>query len=191
MHVMKCQKCGAECPPGTSYCRQCGAPVDTGAILASEQTTTLLDQNDGVTTQRLESRETGPERGRLPRAAEAPGEKSSSNRRALLIAALVMVVVGVLTVVGVVALRNHKASSANLIYPSARTVLDMTTEDGRALHLQTSDSVNDVEAWYKKALNSQKVVRLTPSSVILKSERTTVTVVGEAGTTNILIKMPK
>jgi len=48
-----------------------------------------------------------------------------------------------------------------------------------------------VEAWYRNALNSQKVVRLTPSSVILKSDRTTVTVVAEGGTTNILIKMPK
>jgi hypothetical protein len=189
MHVMKCQKCGAECPPGTSYCRQCGAPVDTGAILASEQTTTLLGQNDGVTTQRLESRETGP--GRWSRSAEAVDRKSSSNRRALLISALVIVVVGVLTVAGVMALRNHRASSSNLSYPGARTVLDMTTEDGRALHLQTSDSVNDVEAWYRNALNSQKVVRLTPSSVILKSDRTTVTVVAEGGTTNILIKMPK
>jgi len=190
MHVMKCQKCGAECPPGTSYCRQCGAPVDTGAILASEKTTTLLDQNDGVTTQRLESRATGPERGRLPRRAEDANGKSS-NRRALLIAALVIVVVGVLTVAGVMALRNHRASSSSLSYPGAKTVLDMTTEDGRALHLQTSDSINDVEEWYRKALNSQKVVRLTPSSVILKSERTTVTVVAESGTTNILIKMPK
>ena len=188
MQVMNCQKCGAECPPGTSFCRRCGAPVDTGAIRASEQTTALLEQNDGVTTQRLESRATGPEYGRLPRPVEAG--KSSSNRRALLIAALVVVVVCVIGVVGFKALQSHgSASMTQFLYPGAKTLLDVRTDDGgRALQLETSDSFDDVEAWYQKTLNTQKIVRLTPTNVVLKNEKALITIAGDGNKTHVVIK---
>ena len=190
---MKCQKCGAECPPGTSFCRQCGAPVDTGAIRASEQTTALLDETDGVMTHRLESRETGRNRGAVRQSDGAHvAETRASNRRALLIAAVVIVVIGLISIAGFMALRSHKDATANLIYPGSRTVLDMKSEDGtRVLQLQTSDPVSEVEVWYQKAMKSEKIVRVTPNNIVLKNEKALATIVAEGNTTNILIKQSK
>jgi hypothetical protein len=188
MHDMKCGKCGAEAPAGTSFCRQCGELIDTDSTqLASEQTTALLDQPDGVTTQRLESRATGPDRGRLPQPAVA---KSTSSRRAMLIGALVIVVIGVLSVAALVGLRGHNTTSSDLLYPGAKTVVDMTGEGGgRTLHLETSDAFDAVEAWYQKALKPRKTVRLTSTSVVLKNNKTTATIASEDNKTNILIKV--
>ena len=150
MHVMKCQKCGAECPRETSFCRQCGAPLE----------------------------------------AEAP-EKSGGSRRAVLIGALVIVIIGVISVAALIGMRNHRAASGDLIYPGARTVVDMTGAGGRALHLQTSDSFSTVEAWYQKALKPEKTMRLTSTSVVLKNNTTTATIASEDDKTNILIKVSK
>ena len=59
-------------------------------------------------------------------------------------------IIGVISVAAVIGMRNHSAASNDLIYPGSRTVVDMTGEGGRALHLQTSDSFSTVEAWYQK-----------------------------------------
>jgi hypothetical protein len=181
MQNMKCQKCGAEAPAETSFCRQCGTPI------ASEQTTALLDQPDGVTTQRLESRATGPDRGRLPQPAAGKG---SSSRRPVLIGALVIGVIGVLSVAALVGLRGQTATSSELVYPGAKTVVDMTAEGGgRTLQLETTDAFDAVEAWYQKALKPRKTVRLTSTSVVLKNNKTTATIASEDNKTNILIKV--
>jgi RNA polymerase subunit RPABC4/transcription elongation factor Spt4 len=181
---MTCQNCGAEYPTETNFCRQCGAPI------ASEQTTALLDDpTDSVTTQRMESRATGPNRRPLPDGPTASVPDRS--RRPILIGALVIAVIGLISVVGLLAMRNHdNQASSDLIYPGAKTVLDMKNErGGRALHLETSDSFTAVEAWYQKALKPEKTVRLTSTSVVLKNPATTATIVAEGNKTNILIKV--
>jgi hypothetical protein len=86
-------------------------------------------------------------------------------------------------------MRSHSASS-DLIYPGARTVVDMTSNGGgRAFHLQTPDSLEKVEAWYQKTLKPEKTMRLTSTSVVLKNAKTTATIAAEDNTTNILIKV--
>jgi hypothetical protein len=60
---------------------------------------------------------------------------------------------------------------------------------GRALHLQTPDSMEKVEAWYQKTLKPEKTMRLTSTSVVLKNAKTTATIAAEDNTTNILIKV--
>ena len=174
---MTCQNCGAECTEGTSFCRQCGVPI------ASEQTTALLNQSDDVSTHRLESRATGPNRGSIP-------VDKGGSRRGILIGAVVIVIIGVVTAATLIGMRRHSAAANDLIYPGARTVVDMTSEGGgRALHLQTPDPMAKVEAWYQKTLKPDKTMRLTSSSVVLKNAKTTATIAAEDNTTNILIKV--
>jgi hypothetical protein len=68
----------------------------------------------------------------------------------------------------------------------------MTGEGGeRALQLETSDPLNEVEEWYQKTLRPQKTVRLTSMIVVLKNENTTATIASEGNKTNILIKMTR
>lgn len=191
MNQTKCEKCGAQCVAGTSFCRQCGAPIAQVVTdsAPSEQTTVLLDQSVNAATQRLESRATGPERGRLPYPTEVPTKACAPNRRGILIGALVIVVIGVICAAALIGIRGHSKTSANLQYPSAKTVFDITGEGGRALHLETSDSFSEVEAWYQKELKPYKTMRLTSNSVVLKNEKTTATIASEGTKTSILIKM--
>lgn len=183
---MTCQNCGAECTEGTSFCRQCGVPI------ASEQTTALLNQTDGISTQRIESRATGPNRGAL-RADELTAnvpEKSGGRRKAILIVTLIAAVAGAITAATLIGVRSHGAAASDLIYPGSKTVVDMTSDGGgRALHLQTPDSMAKVEAWYQKALKPEKTMRLTSTSVVLRNDKTTATIATEDNTTNILIKV--
>jgi len=65
----------------------------------------------------------------------------------------------------------------------------MTMDGGRAVHLTTSDPFSAVEAWYQKELKPQKTMRLTSTSVVLKNDKTTATIVTENNLTNILIKV--
>jgi len=181
---MTCQNCGAEYPTETNFCRQCGAPI------ASEQTTALLDNpTDSVTTQRIESRATGPNPRPLPDGPTASVLERS--RRPILIGALVIAVIGMISVAALLGMRNHdNQASGDLVYPGAKTVVDMKNESGgRALHLETSDPFTAVEAWYQKALKPDKTMRLTSTSVVLKNAATTATIAAEGNKTNILIKV--
>jgi len=81
-------------------------------------------------------------------------------------------------------------SDAALVYPGSQTVVDFSSGDGRTLHLQTTDSLEKVVAWYEKSIRPTKTMRLTSTSVVLKKENVTTTVASEAGKTNILIKKP-
>ena len=195
MQEIKCQKCGAECAAGTSFCRQCGAPIETPSQqLASEQPTVLLEESTSVATQRFEPRTTGPERGRLPQSAAeestpSPPEKSAS-RQAVLIGSVVIVIVGLICAATLIGLRSHSEAKSNLLYPGAKTVVDIAGTDGsRALQLETSDSFKSVEEWYQKNLKPHKTMRLTSTNVVMKNDKTTATIAGEANKTNILIKV--
>ena len=104
---------------------------------ASEQPTAILATGDGATTQRLQARPTAP----------APVLKQKAGRRRLLIAGVIaLVIIGVICVVAIRRQRTVTVNqAAQLIYPGARTVLDMKNSDGsRTVHLQTTDSLNRV-----------------------------------------------
>jgi hypothetical protein len=197
MHEMKCQKCGAECAAGTSFCRTCGAPIDADAIqIASEQTTVHLDQAATIATQRLESRTTGRDPGHLPVTSAVPEpvvaapETAIASRRGILVGAALIVVLGLVCAAALIVLRGQSRTATALVYPGARTVVDITGEGGgRALQLETSDSLAAVEEWYQKNLKPEKTMRLTSSSVVLKNDKTTATIAAEGGKTNILLKV--
>lgn len=190
MNVIKCQKCGAECAPGTSFCRQCGAPVDTEATTTpSEQATVLLDQSVNAATQRFEPRATGRDPVRMVQPVVEAPETRATSRRGIMIGAFVLGVITVICVAAVLGLRGRGESTGNLVYPGARTIVDMTGDGGRALHLETSDSFSAVEAWYQKELKPHKTMRLTSASVVLKNDKTTATIASEGAKTSILIKV--
>lgn len=87
--------------------------------------------------------------------------------------------------------RNKRAASTEgLIYPGASKVMDIVAEGGgRAVQLETSDSLNKVENWYKDSLNADKVIRLTEGSVVIKNEKATATLVSAENKTSILLKI--
>src|SRR6476659_4107879 len=63
MDISNCRNCGAELVPQTSFCRQCGAAIALGNALASdERPTVLFDEANVVATQRLDPRQTTPQR---------------------------------------------------------------------------------------------------------------------------------
>lgn len=67
-------------------------------------------------------------------------------------------------------------------------MVDITSDDGRAIQLQTGDSLDRVLAWYEGTLKPTKTMRLTSTSVVLRSENVTATIATEDNKTNILIK---
>jgi hypothetical protein len=146
----------------------------------SEQPTAILTTVDGVTTQRLQARTTAP----------APILKQKSGRRRFLILGVIaLLIIGIISAVAIRRQRNLPVNQAQLIYPGARTVLDMKNSDGgRTVHLQTTDPLNKVENWYQSNLSLTKTTRLTTNSYVLKNDVATITLVVEDNTTNILIK---
>ncbi len=196
MDELKCRTCGAEWLPGTSYCRQCGSAIADAAHPNSEQTTALLDPTNSVATQRLDPRPTSPDRARLPAPIQtdstAVADGRGSKRRWLAIVVLAVLIVGTICAAAFVKIRNNRrtTSDVSLVYPGAQTVVDMTNEGGgRALQLQTSDSFNKVEEWYQNTLKPQKTMRLNATSVVLKNDKTTATIVVDGSNTVILLKI--
>ena len=182
-----CQNCGASLVAGTNYCRQCGAAVSVLSAPGSEDPTTLLNQTDSVTTQHLDPRTTS-DRGR-DFLSQPAGRKT---RRAIVAVVSLLVVIGVLCGIFVFAIkaRRHPAATGALLYPGSKTIVDLNYGDGsRALHLETADSLNQVERWYQDQLKPSKTMRLTSGSVVLKADTITATLVTEDNKTNILIKM--
>lgn len=203
MSVPRCSACSAELLPEANFCRQCGATVTYGnAVNASEDTTLALnDRIDSVTTQRLDPRPTRPDRGSLNnpiRDSIVPTvirDNTTPPQRRLLVPAIIggvvlLVVIGIVVSVATVKMRSHSTATDNagLIYPGSQTVVDMTTEAGRAIQLQTGDSLDKVLAWYDASLKPTKRMRLTSTSFVLKNQNVTATIATEDNKTNILIK---
>lgn len=103
---------------------------------------------------------------------------------------VLLVVIGIVVSVATVKMRSHSTATDNagLIYPGSQTVVDMTTEAGRAIQLQTDDSLDKVLAWYDASLKPTKRMRLTSTSFVLKNQNVTATIATEDNKTNILIK---
>jgi hypothetical protein len=191
---LTCRTCGAELLAGTSFCRQCGAAIIPDVVADnSEKTTSLFPETNNVATQRFDPRPTSEPRKAPGVDAGIAANKGRKPWKPVL--ALIGVALIIATLVGVVALtrirtNSHTVATDPLLYPGAQTVVDISNPDGgRALHLQTSDTLEKVEDWYERNLRPTKTIRLTSSSVVLKNEKTTATIASEGGMTNILIKV--
>lgn len=187
-----CRLCGAQLVPQTSFCRQCGAAISPQeSIPADERTTRLLDQTGAVATQRFDPRPTGPEGGSLKNPLTVESVEKKSGGKVILIGLLVLVIVAAI-IAGLAIKRSHNrvASADGLIYPGSQTIVDVVSEGGgRALQLETSDSLQKVEHWYRDSMKPHKVLQLTPNSVVLKNEKASTTIVSEHNKSNILIKI--
>ncbi len=108
-------------------------------------------------------------------------------------AVALLVLLGIIATVAYVKIRSHRSATddARLIYPGSKTIVDVSSGDGRAMQLQTNDPMERVIAWYETNLKPTKTMRLTSTSIVLKNEKVTTTLATEAGKTNILIKQIK
>jgi ribosomal protein L40E len=195
MNQPGCSQCGAELPPEARFCRQCGTPVPVSKdIDLSELPTAVLNEKINTSTQRLEPRPTSPERRPFTIAEKATTIDTSKPRRrwvpaTVLFGLVFLVIIGIVSSVAYVRIRNHNSTAIDpLIYPGAKTIVDLNSSGIRALQLQTGDSLDRVVAWYDTTIKPTKTIRLTPNNVVLKNQNVTVTVAFDAGKTNILIK---
>jgi hypothetical protein len=77
-----------------------------------------------------------------------------------------------------------------LIYPGARTVMEITGEDeGHVLQLRTSDSLDKVVDWYIGKLKPAKVVRMKEPApqVMLEADETNVIINENGDETTIML----
>ena len=185
--------------PDGKFCRRCGEPATNSLAPpdSSELPTEMLDQKANLATSRLQPRTTSPETPKV--VADFNGEKDlppqNKRRRMILIgsAILVLLVCGIIASVAYVQLTSpgRISDDAMLFYPGSRTIVDMGSNDGRAIQLQTNDPLDKVTAWYEKSIKPTKTMQLTTTNVVLKNQSVTVTLASEAGKTNILIKKLK
>ena len=185
--------------PDGKFCRRCGEPATNSLAPpdSSERPTEMLDQKANLSTSRLKPRTTSPETPKV--MADFNGEKDlpaqTKRRRTILIgsAILVLLICGLIASVAYVQLTSPDRirDDATLFDPGSRTIVDMGSEDGRAIQLQTNDPLDKVIAWYEKSIKPTKTMQLTSTNVVLKNQDVTVTLASEAGKTNILIKKLK
>ena len=194
MVPLKCRQCGSELLPQTNFCRQCGARVTADLPEQNDPATRLFTDEDIVATQRLDSRPTAPnpQHANLPPPVPAKESTKSGGKLMLIGALLIVLLAGLITTVAI--MRTHvnqrNDSEESIIYPGARKAMDIVADGGgRALQLETSDSLEQVDEWYRETLKPDKVIRLSASSVVLKNEKAVATIVREGDQTNILIKM--
>jgi hypothetical protein len=183
MTSLKCQQCGAELIPRTSFCRKCGAAISGDlASESSELPTAILGEGTAATTERLQARHTSPAR----------IDPVRSRVRFKVVIAALAVIMSLLVVAGIAVLSDRNegtvVNSAALMYPGAQTIVDMKSDVGRTLQLQTSDSLDRVESWYHNNFKLNKIIRLSTNNVILKNDKLVITLAVEDNKTNILIK---
>ena len=211
-----CPKCGTELVAGMNFCRLCGEPVAVTSD-ASERPTSILNQPPvgvsavgGQVTDRLDPRPTG-EPGVAPspyngsaipafsasKVPEVP-RRSGPMRGLLIVAVIVLVLFGLGSVVGVmrsaIMSRIHWQAAASqpvnqaLVYPGAQTLLNVGSGGGSGvLQLKTTDPIDKVAAWYDATLKPTKTIRVA-STVIMKTDKISATLVSEGDQTNIIIK---
>jgi hypothetical protein len=192
MNPLTCRQCGTELPPGTNFCRQCGSAISANLPPPpDERPTALLEDTDIVATQRLDPRPTSQNRPQVNPPAKACSPAAHKVRKIVLAAVVLFLVAS--GVVGIVSLRLRRHNSVaadSFIYPGARKNFDMLSDGGgRAIELETSDSLDTVADWYHKTLQAEKVVQLTPSAVVMKNKKITATVVAERDKTHVLLKI--
>ena len=199
MSQTRCPECGADLLYEARFCRQCGTPVSLSNELDKSEmpTAVLSDRIAHHDTQHLDPRPTSPGRRRFSPAEKAETIEASRPRRrwvpaTVIFAIVLLAVIGIVSAVAFVRMKNHNSTteSSALIYPGAKTIVDMSNErGGRAVHLQTNDSLDRVADWYEETLKPSKVMRLTPANVVMKNDAVTATIAADGTTVNILIKV--
>ena len=101
-----------------------------------------------------------------------------------------LLICGIIASVAYVRIASHSRTTDDsvLIYPGSKTIVDVASGDGRAIQLQTADSLEQVVTWYQVNMKPTKTMRLTSTSVVLKNDNVTTTLATENNKTNILIK---
>lgn len=197
MSLPKCFQCGAELLSEARFCRQCGnAVAGSDPLDSSEMPTAVLSSRiDASATQHLDPRPTAPGPGSFaPQPITARAVPGKLSRRwvptTLILSIVLLIVVGIISAVAYVRISSHSRTDelSGLIYPGARIIADLSKDDGRLLQLQTADSFEDVAAWYGTKLKPTKTMRLTSSSLLLKNQNVSATIVSEADQTSIVIK---
>lgn len=187
MTEIKCDTCGAELLPGTGFCRKCGAAVSGyGALDSSEQPTAIFPDKKAANTRRLQPRSTSPT-GSERQTTKPPGFR----RNVILLVFSIVLLLGVVAALAVLSDRNSSSDPAieALLYPGATTKVKMSHDEGdRTVQLETSDSLEKVEAWYQSNMKVDKTIRLTSNSVVMKNQKASITLAVENNKTNILIK---
>ncbi len=79
------------------------------------------------------------------------------------------------------------AIDQSLIYPGARTTLNVIDEENKVVQLHTSDSPDKVIEWYTARLKPKNVVRMENVPTVLTNEETSVVLTPQGGGTDILI----
>jgi zinc-ribbon domain len=192
-----CTKCGADLIPGAAYCRQCGQPTDESSPGSELATAILGESKEAVTTKLLDSRPTtpgyNPGSDSLLPTATSP-DKSGYSWPKLFTAGILVLILVVVSVGVIWSLRARSRTAdaiqinKSLIYPGARTIVDMSDSGGAVLQLETPDSLDKVREWYEANLKPTKTLRVTSTSVIQKNANVTVTLVSEDKLTSIVIK---
>lgn len=197
MKSFSCRTCGAELLADTRFCRKCGAAISgKDFVEASEEPTTLLRQPQGLVTEHLNPRATAeqgkvplPEEKSLP-ASPTVDRKNGKWRGVLIGVAVVVLILAIASAVAVVRMHSNRTVSAqNLIYPGSTVMMSIGGDRTRAIQLKTGDSVETVTAWYEKTLKPDKTVRVTSSTVVMKSDTATATIVGTGTETQVIIKV--
>ena len=187
MTEVRCETCGADLLPGTGFCRQCGAAVPGhGGFDSSEQPTAIFPDKTVATTKRLHPRSTSPTRSER-QTTKPPGFR----RNIVLFVFSIVLLLGVVAALGVLSDRNRSSDPAGeaLLYPGATTRVKMSHDEGdRTVQLETSDSLEQVEAWYQSKMKVDKTIRLTSNSLVMKNQKVSITLAVENNKTNILIK---
>lgn len=104
-----------------------------------------------------------------------------------------LLICGILASIAYVRINSQSRTTDDsvLIYPGSKKIVDVGSGDGRAIQLQTEDSLEQVITWYEVNMKPTKTMRLTSNSVVLKNDNVTTTLATEQGKTNILIKRVK
>lgn len=180
-----CTKCGAGLISGTSFCRQCGQP-STESPSSSEQVTAIFGSQDAATTKLLDTQPTTPGYEVNSQSLAAPSASLTRSTRSWPKLITIGIVLSLLIVVSVGVVWSLRAGSRSassvqinrsLIYPGSRTVVDIGDSGGAVLQLETTDALDKVQAWYESILKPMKTLRVNSTSIILKREKVTVTLV--------------
>jgi len=189
--------------PEVNFCRQCGAAVPPeNRRISAELLSPAFDKSfEESPTKRFEVRPTSPRRtvpenSTLPvnvdQPSPEPKRRFPGRPLTLILAAIVLLGVGVICFAAIIRARTHAtlgaAYAGALIYPGSTTLVDQIGDEGRAIQLETHDPLDQVVAWYTDKVKPTKTMRMATSTVVLRNQNITTTIVSEDNKRIILIK---
>jgi hypothetical protein len=155
-----------------------------------------------ATTQRFEPRKTAENSTEVPLGRYHPGMPGLSSalapvparsRHSLLIVALMLLILlGAGALVGVMERLRHSRTQTHVSqqfnYPGAQTVVNVGSESGSLIQMETADRLEKVSAWYQSTLKPTKILRVNVDTLIMRNNDITVTMAASDAGTSIVIK---